>query len=154
MARKSSPPSKSPATAPAAKPKGAVARSTTKPAAKKAVVTPPAAKPATKKPAAVKLPVAKPTAAKPAATKKGPIALRTSASTKVAIDEPEKYYVVAEQQDLRISKGKPASNGHVASAKTFDEAKDKAVDYLIALIDTYERRLWELKKSTEDESSW
>jgi hypothetical protein len=96
--------------------------------------------------------VPKATAAKkpaPAASKKGPVALRTAKSPKPAAKNSDKFYIVVEHSDLNISKQKPQSSVPVDSADTFHEAKEKAVDYLIELIDHYERRLWEIKRSND-----
>jgi hypothetical protein len=108
------------------------------------------------------------------AVKKGPIALRTPAKGKPAVpatatsvadtittpatdlpttaDESGTYYIVVEHDDLRISTAKPKSNGRVETAATFAEAKDKAMDCLIDLIDRFERRLWEVKQSLDHET--
>ncbi|HVU89334.1 MAG TPA: hypothetical protein VHD36_18550 [Pirellulales bacterium] len=98
--------------------------------------------------------------AKPApAAKKGPIALRTPAARKPAApakpttsDKSGTYYIVVEHEDLRISTEKPKAAGRVETADTFDEAKDKALDRLIDLIDRFERRLWEVKQSLDHDA--
>jgi hypothetical protein len=85
----------------------------------------------------------------PATGKKGPVALRTAKSPKPAAKNSDKFYIVVEHSELNIFKEKPQSSVPVDSADTFHEAKDKAVDYLIELIDHYERRLWEIKRSSD-----
>jgi hypothetical protein len=169
-------------------PKSAPAKSTSAKAAENKAATKVAAKPAPK--AAASKSASKPGTAngapkvakkaKPApAAKKGPIALRTSATRKPAApiksvpaksapatsataadtttnheshDESGTYYIVVEHDDLRISTAKPKSNGRVETAATFDEAKDKAMDRLIDLIDRFEHRLWEVKQSLDHET--
>lgn len=66
--------------------------------------------------------------------------------------ESDTFYIVVEHDDLLISTDKPSSNRRIETAGSFVEAKDKAVDYLIALIDSYERRLWKIKQADDVES--
>ena len=98
---------------------------------------------------------------KPAATiksvpaKSAPATPATAADTTTnheSHDESGTYYIVVEHDDLRISTDKPKSNGRVETAATFDEAKDKAMDRLIDLIDRFEHRLWEVKQSLDHET--
>jgi hypothetical protein len=95
---------------------------------------------------------AKPTAPAKLATKKGPIALRTPAARKSTPDDSGTYYIVVEHDDLRISTERPKTNGRLETAESFIEAKEKAVDRLIDLIDSFERRLWQVKQSNDHQS--
>ena len=61
----------------------------------------------------------------------------------------EALYIYIERDQLHIATEKPKSTAHVLSAATFDEAKEKAVDYLIELIDALERRLWDIKQASD-----
>jgi len=110
-----------------AKPKGNAGRSAAKSAAKK---TPQAAN----------------------AAKAGPIALRNVAKRTPASKNSDTFYIFVDHERLHISTEKPKSAAHVMTAGSFDEAKEKAVDYLIELIDGLERRLWEIKQSSDFES--
>ena len=49
--------------------------------------------------------------------------------------------------DPRISSQKPSSATAVIESRTFDEARDKALDALIEIIDRCEERLWQLKQA-------
>ena len=115
----------------------------------------------TGKSAAPKTAKAKPTAA-PSAAKAAPAKKPSATPAKKALSRcapprvpsrlaknSDKFYIVVEREELNISTEKPQSSVPVDSADTFHEAKDKAVDYLIALIDNYERRLWEIKQSQD-----
>ncbi|HEY4310992.1 MAG TPA: hypothetical protein VGN12_16190 [Pirellulales bacterium] len=96
---------------------------------------------------------AKPIAAAKPAAKKGPIALRTPAARKSTPGgDSGTYYIVVEHDDLRISTEKPKTNGRLETAESFIEAKEKAVDRLIDLIDSFERRLWQVKQSNDHQS--
>ena len=84
--------------------------------------------------------------------KAGPIALRNVAKRTPAGKNSHTFYIFVDYEELRISTEKPTSTAHVMTAGTFDEAKEKAVDYLIELIDTLERRLWQIKQSSDLDS--
>jgi hypothetical protein len=101
---------------------------------------------------APKVTVAKKAKAPPPASKKGPIALRKPAPRKPAATEPGTYYIVVEHEDVRIATAKPQSTGRVETATSFIEAKEKAVDRLIDIIDRFERRLWQVKQSQDHET--
>ena len=61
----------------------------------------------------------------------------------------EVFYIVVDRDELRIATTKPSTPGRVESASTFDEAKDRAIDALIALIDGLEESLWAIKQSSD-----
>ena len=116
--------------------------------------SPPAAK---KGPIALRMPATRKPAApvKSASTKSEPATATTIADTVTthnSADESGTYYIVVEHEDLRISTAKPKTGGRVETAATFDEAKEKAVDCLIDIIDRFERRLWEVKQSLDHET--
>ncbi len=104
-----------------------------------------------------KVTVAKKAKSSPPASKKGPIALRKPAprkpaAGKSAATESGTYYIVVEHEDVRIATAKPQSTGRVETATSFIEAKEKAVDRLIDIIDRFERRLWQVKQSQDHDT--
>ncbi len=59
---------------------------------------------------------------------------------------------MVEHEDVRIATAKPKSTGRVETAASFIEAKEKAVDRLIDIIDRFERRLWQVKQSQDHDT--
>jgi molecular chaperone GrpE (heat shock protein) len=86
------------------------------------------------------------------AAKSGPIALRNVTKRVAAEKNSDTLYIFADHEQLHISTEKPKAAAHIMTASSFDEAKEKAVDFLIEVIDNLERRLWEIKQASDLES--
>jgi hypothetical protein len=60
-------------------------------------------------------------------------------------------YFVAHDFDFGIFATRPKSSGPVAQFDTFDEAKEKAVNDLLEVIERCERKLWAIQRATSYE---
>jgi hypothetical protein len=86
------------------------------------------------------------------AAKGGPVALRNLPKRAAVVKNSDTIYIFVDRNQLHISTGRPKAVAEVMTAVGFDEAKEKAVDHLIEWIDGLERRLWQIKQSSDVES--
>lgn len=65
------------------------------------------------------------------------------------VETTEMFYFFVEGTEPRLSDARPQTKGNVESADNFAAAREKAVDYLIDLIDSLEQRLWQFKQAED-----